>query len=82
MMCMQLENIIYLPYRLQLPQVPCREPRRKRSNILSIDSIDSHQTGKSKRLEIGDEVEEVVLDSQRPNQVVRVGMLLRCVYSN
>ncbi|XP_027174210.1 uncharacterized protein LOC113773797 [Coffea eugenioides] len=48
----------------------------KRSNILSIDSIDPQRVEKIPRLETGDEVEELPLDPTKPNQTVRVGTRL------
>ena len=48
----------------------------KRSNILSIDCINAHETGNQGRLETGDEVEKVILDTQRPSEIVRVGTSL------
>ncbi|XP_027102703.1 uncharacterized protein [Coffea arabica] len=48
----------------------------KRSNILSIDSIDPQRAEKVPRLETGDEVEELPLDPTKPDQTVRVGTRL------
>ncbi|XP_027094951.1 uncharacterized protein [Coffea arabica] len=48
----------------------------KRSNILSIDSIDPQRAEKIPRLETGDEVEELPLDPTKPDQTVRVGTRL------
>ncbi|XP_071923109.1 uncharacterized protein [Coffea arabica] len=48
----------------------------KRSNILSIDSIDPQRAEKIPRLETGDEVEEFPLDPTKPDQTVRVGTRL------
>ncbi|XP_071916083.1 uncharacterized protein [Coffea arabica] len=48
----------------------------KRSDILSIDCIDSQHTVKPQRLETGDEVEEIPLDLMNPNQTIRVGICL------
>ncbi|XP_071916230.1 uncharacterized protein [Coffea arabica] len=48
----------------------------KRPTVLSIDSIDPQKTGKPGRFEPGDEVEQVVLDEARPDQVVQVGAKL------
>ncbi|XP_071912133.1 uncharacterized protein [Coffea arabica] len=45
----------------------------KRSSILSVDYIDSQQSGKPQRLEIGDKVEEVSLDPSNPDQTIRIG---------
>ncbi|XP_027178148.1 uncharacterized protein LOC113777314 [Coffea eugenioides] len=45
----------------------------KRPAVLSIDCIDPQKAGKPGRLEPGDEVEQVVLDETRPDQVVQVG---------
>ncbi|XP_027182223.1 uncharacterized protein LOC113780640 [Coffea eugenioides] len=45
----------------------------KRPAVLSIDSIDPQESRKPSRLEPGDEVEQVVLDEARPDQVVQVG---------
>ncbi|XP_071924884.1 uncharacterized protein [Coffea arabica] len=53
------------------------EPRvERRSNILSIDCINSQQTRKPKRLETGDEVEDIILEPAKPEQTVRVGIHL------
>ena len=49
---------------------------RKNDQILSIDSIDPHQGGKLERLEIGDEIKEVILDLEKSDQVVRIGTSL------
>ncbi|XP_027184208.1 uncharacterized protein LOC113782517 [Coffea eugenioides] len=46
------------------------------SSILSINCIDSQQTGKPKRLETGDEVEDIPLDLSRPDQTIHVGVHL------
>ncbi|XP_071924826.1 uncharacterized protein [Coffea arabica] len=48
----------------------------KRSDILSIDSIDPQRAEKVPRLETGDEVEELPLDPTKPDQTVRVGTRL------
>ncbi|XP_027088751.1 uncharacterized protein [Coffea arabica] len=48
----------------------------RRSSILSIDCIDSQQTGKPKKLKTGDEVEDIPLDLSRPDQTIRVGVHL------
>ncbi|XP_071928220.1 uncharacterized protein [Coffea arabica] len=45
----------------------------KRPAVLSIDSIDPQKAGKLGKLEPGNEVEQVVLDDSRPDQVVQVG---------
>ena len=73
----EVSNVVYAARKyylgiLQAAATSSAEPKieGKRSNILSINFIDSHQTEKSRRLEARDEVEEVVLDSQRSNQVV------------
>nr|XP_027082689.1 uncharacterized protein LOC113705025 [Coffea arabica] len=48
----------------------------KRSNVLSIDSIDPRRAEEVPRLETGDEVEEFSLDPTKPEQTVRVGTRL------
>ena len=50
------------------------EPKNKmkKSNNLSIDCINAHGTGNQGRLETRDEVEKVILDTQRPSEIVRV----------
>ncbi|XP_027155690.1 uncharacterized protein LOC113780842 [Coffea eugenioides] len=45
----------------------------KRPAVLSKDCIDPQKAGKPGRLEPGDEVEQVVLNEARPDQVVQVG---------
>nr|XP_027093650.1 uncharacterized protein LOC113714051 [Coffea arabica] len=52
---------------------PLPRSEDKRPAVLSIDCIDPHKAGKPSRLESGDEVEQVVLDEARPDQVVQVG---------
>ncbi|XP_071926066.1 uncharacterized protein [Coffea arabica] len=54
------------------PQPPPRS-EEKRPAVLSIDCIDPHKAGEPGRLEPGDEVEQVVLDEAKPDQVVQVG---------
>ncbi|XP_071900925.1 uncharacterized protein [Coffea arabica] len=59
---------------LQAASSSSPEPKAegKRSNILSIDCIDPYQSVKPPRLETGDEVEDVVLASNNPDQTVHV----------
>ncbi|XP_027063199.2 uncharacterized protein [Coffea arabica] len=54
------------------PQPPPRS-EEKRPAVLSIDCIDSHKAAEPSRLEPGEEVEQVVLDEAKPDQVVQVG---------
>ncbi|XP_071909560.1 uncharacterized protein [Coffea arabica] len=54
------------------PQPPPRS-EEKRPAVLSINCIDPHKAGEPSRLEPGDEVEQVVLDEAKPDQVVQVG---------
>ncbi|XP_071919055.1 uncharacterized protein [Coffea arabica] len=54
------------------PQPPPRS-EEKRPAVLSIDCIDPQKSGEPSRLEPGDEVEQVVLDEAKPDQVVQVG---------
>ena len=71
----EFEITISLSCRLWFPLVLDRK-LRKNDQILSIDSIDSHQDGKLGRLEIRDEIEEVILDLKKSDQVVRIGTSL------
>ena len=59
---------------LQAASSSTSEPRTegRRSNILSIDCIDPHQSVKPQRLETGDEVEDVILTLTNPDQTVRI----------
>nr|XP_027089516.1 uncharacterized protein LOC113710608 [Coffea arabica] len=57
------------------PSTSGARPERK-SNILSIDSIDPQRAEKIPRLETGDEVEEFPLDPTKPDQTIRVGTRL------
>nr|XP_027102809.1 uncharacterized protein LOC113724064 [Coffea arabica] len=54
------------------PQPPPRS-EEKRPAVLSIDCIDPQKAGEPSRLEPGDEVEQVVLDEAKPDQLVQVG---------
>ncbi|XP_027150491.1 uncharacterized protein LOC113750749 [Coffea eugenioides] len=49
---------------------------RKRPTVLSIDSIDSQKIEKPGRLKPGNEVEVVILDEVRPDQMIPVGTSL------
>ncbi|XP_071907780.1 uncharacterized protein [Coffea arabica] len=55
----------YLPTLQTASASTSGQSSERRSNILSIDCIDPRQTEKSKRLEIGDEVEDILLDLRR-----------------
>ncbi|XP_071921927.1 uncharacterized protein [Coffea arabica] len=57
------------------PSTSGARPERK-SNILSIDSIDPQRAEKIPRLETGDEVEEFPLDPTKSDQTIRVGTQL------
>ncbi|XP_071939899.1 uncharacterized protein [Coffea arabica] len=60
---------------IQAAVTPRPSPRseEKRPEVLSIDCIDPQKAGEANRLEPGDEVEQVVLDEVKPDQVVQVG---------
>ncbi|XP_027158506.1 uncharacterized protein LOC113760135 [Coffea eugenioides] len=60
---------------IQAAVTPRPSPRseEKRPAVLSIDCIDPQKAGEPNRLEPGDEVEQVVLDKAKPDQVVQVG---------
>ncbi|XP_071905664.1 uncharacterized protein [Coffea arabica] len=60
---------------IQAAVTPRPSPRseEKRPAVLSIDCIDPQKAGEPNRLESGDEVELVVLDEAKPDQVVQVG---------
>ena len=63
---------------MQAAANPGAEPNTamKRSNVLSIDCINAHETGNHGRLETGDEIEKVILDTQKSGQIIRVGTSL------
>ena len=63
---------------MQPAVTPGAEPKieRKRPNILCIDCIDPHNNDKLGRLETGDEIEKVILDTQKSGQIIRVGTSL------
>ncbi|XP_071920747.1 uncharacterized protein [Coffea arabica] len=52
---------------------PLPRSEEKRPAVLSINCIDPHKAGEPSRLEPGDEVEQVVLDETKPDQLVQVG---------
>ncbi|XP_071933541.1 uncharacterized protein [Coffea arabica] len=60
---------------IQAAVTPRPSPRseEKRPAVLSIDCIDPQKAGEPNRLEPGDEVEQVVLDETKPDQIVQVG---------